>query len=225
MPLFSVRDLFARERPRSENGDLDEGSVMVCDIQPLAGAEFAARVGANIRSGINYLYFFHACDDTIEQVFRALQIIVVSGVAPEVDLNDVQARRAVVKEKTHLVVEALQDMCETKGLRIGFLYQEPNFCFRLHNAQDAKRARLYARYRDLGYVLWAKEEAAAALLRAPADFLEDREDTTILVQLKAGGPQLSADADIMRSLADKVRKYFPGAEDAVMQICVGSTGR
>lgn len=222
VPLLTIEDLFKREQPRSQHGDLREGLVMVCDVQPHAGDQFAVQVGTNIRNGINYLYFLHYCEDTIEQIFRSLQIILVSSVEPNARVSDLQSRRDVVKSKGPAIVEALRYICESKGLRIGLLDHEPHFSFRLHNADDREHARLYARYRDRGFLLWASGQGAAMLANITPKYVQETSDSQLFTQLKVGGPDVSHDAVLWQSMGVRIARYFPGIEEDIMHLCVGT---
>src|SRR5262249_5870385 len=76
MQILSLDDVLQRERPYPDNGDWQEGKVIVCDRQQNAEANVALKIRRNLDSGISYLYFLYFDDDTIDKVFQALQVIV-----------------------------------------------------------------------------------------------------------------------------------------------------
>lgn len=75
LPVLSVDEVFRRERPISEHGELAGGNVVVCDTQPWAEIRFAVTVRRNMDHGTRYLYFLYYSDDTVEKICQSLQII------------------------------------------------------------------------------------------------------------------------------------------------------
>ncbi len=59
VPLLSVDEVFRRERPRSDGGELDDGQVVVLDRQPRAEIWRVRQVRRNMDNGTSYHYFFY----------------------------------------------------------------------------------------------------------------------------------------------------------------------
>lgn len=81
LSLLSVDEVFRRERPVSEGGDLSGGNVVVCETQPWAEISRAVTVRRNMDNGTSYQYFLFFSEDTIEKIAQALQILAWAGVA------------------------------------------------------------------------------------------------------------------------------------------------
>jgi hypothetical protein len=75
LPVLSVDEVFRRERPVSEGGELVGGNVVVCDTQPWAEISLAVTVRRNIDHGTSYQYFLYFSDDTVEKICQSLQLI------------------------------------------------------------------------------------------------------------------------------------------------------
>lgn len=80
LTLLSVDELFRREQPISEGGDLQAGNVVVSETQPWAELSRPIAVRRNIDCGISYQYFFFFSDDTIEKICQSLQVIAWAGI-------------------------------------------------------------------------------------------------------------------------------------------------
>jgi len=221
VPLLSHQGLFDRERPYARGGDLREGMVIVCDTQPQAGTEFALQVRANILEGTFYHYFFYFCDETVDKVMQALQVVLAASVIGEKKVEDFQARLDAVKREPERILEALRELAESRGLLVTLLADEPQFCFRFHNASDERFAKLYARYLDRGYLLWGVGSAATAMTKSVPKYLDDREHGRIFVPLKHYPLSESQMAALERSLLRAAARYFPGIEAETIRVCVG----
>jgi hypothetical protein len=222
VPLLSVAELFRRERPHSDGGDLQEGEVVVCDIQPMMGVELAAQVGRNIDAGTSYHYFLYFCDDTIEKICQGLQVFLVTGVGGTDKATDFNVRLAIIKEQRDRVLEDLHSICATRRLRITLLEDEPQFNFRVHNASNSARAQVYLRYHERGFLQWTEGTSAVALWRQLPKWLADDEADRLFIPLK----HFDLDGDNLkrfdRSLNRAIDRYFPGIESEVRRVCTGT---
>jgi len=224
VPLLSVEEVLQRERPHSEGGDLSEGQVVVCDLQLMTSPELAVQVRRNLDSGIRYLYFLDATEDSISKVIQSLQVILIGGPGFAGNLLDFKARvDTVVKEKKR-VLEELQMICNTRSLIVSFLPTEPQFRFRLHNANDSRLARLYMKFHGRGFVLWAEGDEAYKIWALLPEYLIP-EEKHIFVPLRHYEFTGKNKQLFERRLDEALSKYFPGAEDEVRQLCYGSGAR
>jgi hypothetical protein len=221
VPLLSFAELFQRERPLLEGGDLREGQVIVCDTQPLAGVQYALQVYQNMKSGISYRYFLLFTDDSLDRVFQSLQVMSVAGAGGAGSATDFLARVGIIKKESARVLEVLRDMCSSGSLRGTFFAFDPQVCFRVHNANDQELARYYARYFECGYALWAAGPSAWSLSHILPLYLEEDKMDRILIRLKQGDAQVDKKNEFDRSLTRGLHRYFPGIEDEVRQLCVG----
>ena len=224
IPLSSISDLFKLERPTNEGGHLrDCANVVVCDTQPMAGVEPALQVRRNMDRQVSYHYFLYLTDDCIDKTCQALQTMAVAGVGHPDVVIDFNSRVNVVKEKRAEVVSDLRSLCVYRRLRITFLLEEPQFCFRAHNASDENVARVYARYYEHGYLLWAQGRNAVSLWAGIPRYLDDSVTDRIFVPLKA----FSMHGKEWRSfemLLDRAHaRYFPQVESDVKGILIGHT--
>ena len=221
VPLLSVEELFQRERPQAEGGDLREGKVVVCDTQPMAGVEPALRVRHNIDSGTGYNVFLYLADDTIDKVCQFLQVMLMAGVGDSGKATDFTARVSTIKEKKDRVLVDLRSICRSRSLQMTLLMDEPQFSFRVHNASDPVLARLYARYGERGFLLWAEGPRAVALWRMLPKFLADDKTDRLFIPMKnfclEGDKKELFESSFRRALS----RYFPGIENEIWQICVG----
>jgi len=222
LPLLSVDEVFQRERPFTNGGDLYEGKVVVCDLQPLGGAELAAQVSRNLDNGINYIYFLYFSDETIEKICQSLQIILVTGIDSTVQITDFGARLKTVNEKKESILAHMRKIYSEHRLRISLLPSVSQFFFRVHNATDQNLARLYLRYRASGFLPWAEGESAKSIMRDIQEYFIDEERNRIFFPLK--GVQFSEEKiqKLENSLNRGLSKYFPGIKDEVKQMCLGS---
>ena len=85
LPVLSVDEVFRRERPISEGGELAGGDVVVCDTQPWAEISLVATVRHNMDNGTSYQYFLYFSDDTVEKICQSLQIISWAGLTGQPD--------------------------------------------------------------------------------------------------------------------------------------------
>ncbi len=221
--LLSVDEVFRRECTRADGGDLVEGKVVVCDLQPLGGAELAAQVSHNLDKGISYLYFLFFSEDTIEKICQALQVILVAGIDETAQVDDFSARLNAINMNKDRVLACLDKIYRDHRLRVTLLPTTQLFCFRVHNATDQDLARLYLRYRSSGFILWAEGESAMAFMRDIRPYLDDEERDRIFFPLK-GFPLSESKMQLFENALDRsLGKYFPGIKNEVKDICLGRT--
>lgn len=222
LSLLSADEVFRRERPLTDGGELYEGQiVLVCDYQPLGGSELAAQVSRNLVRGINYLYFLHFSDDTIEKICQALQVIVVAGVDSTVQLADFSARLDAVNRNEDRILAFLDKFSSDRSLRITLLRNPQQFCFRVHNATDNQLAKLYARYRASGFILWSEGQNVSLIMRDVADYISYGERERIFVPPKNESFSSEDKRQLENALDLHLAKYFPGIKDKVKRIVLG----
>jgi predicted nucleotide-binding protein len=221
VPLLSVEEVFNRERPHSDGGDLREGRVVVCDLQPMTRPDLCVQVRYNLDHGISYLYFLQNTDDTIEKVIQALQMVLVAGPGGPGNVADFSARVDTVVKESDRVLDGLRRICEMRSLFVALLPEEPQFHFRLHNANDPEMARLYMKFRGDGFMAWAEGNDAAKVWRTLPRFISLNEKR-IFVPMKhfnlKGKEKLLFEDSLERALS----RYFPGIQDEVKQLCYGT---
>jgi predicted nucleotide-binding protein len=228
--LLSVEEVLRREQPVSDRGDLREDQVVVVDSQPTAEVGRAEQVRRNMDSGNSYHCFFYLSDNTIEKVCQILQMIVWAGMhgAAQAKDADFRARLDSIKDNKDLVLGQLRDLCRNDRLRVTLLLTEPTSLFRVHNASDPDRARLYAKRVDrekgsVQYALWAEGPNAITVWRALPKFLEEDKSDRLFIQLKYPPWDDASKRKLESSLSRWLSRYFPGMEVEVAQICLGGT--
>ncbi len=223
VPLLTVDELFRRERPQSEGGDLMDGQVVVCDTQPWAEVGRVEQVLRNIDNGTSYHCFFYFSDDTIDKICLTLQMFAWAGARAPGSTQDFKSRVDTITKETSRVLTNLRDLCTSGLLRISLMLQEPSSSFRVHNASNPAQARYYMNYYNKGFVLWAECQAATALWRMLPLYLEEDNADRLFLNLKFppidDEKKRRLDALLSRSLS----RYFPGIERDVKQVCVGSS--
>jgi predicted nucleotide-binding protein len=221
VPLLSVDDVFERERPKEDGGDLLEGQVVVCDWQPQARPELVGLVSHNLARGIRYMYFLHFTEDTIEKTCRALQVILIGGRAGKGITANLSTRLDIIREQKERILDDLRRLCRTRSLIVSLIPDEPPFCFRLHNASDAEAARLYMRYASRGYVLWSERKDAVSVLRTVGRYVSEDTEPRIFVPMHNYNPAIEAKQNFYNWFEQGLKKYFPGLESEVRQLCLG----
>lgn len=221
LPILSIEDVFLRERPQSDGGDLREGQVVVCDLQPNPGSDVALQVRRNLEHGVSYLYFLYFCDDTLDKVLQSIQLLAAGSAAGGTPSAEFNARLETIRSDKGRVLEDLRKICRTRSLLVSFLPTEPQFCFRVHNASDPELARLYLRFRGGGFMLWGEQTAAVSVWRALRHYMPGDDQDRIFVPMKffdlAGEELRRFERLLNRGLA----RYFPGIEKEVREILVG----
>ena len=222
VPLLSVDEVFRRERPRSDGGDLEDGQVVVLDRQPWADIGRAMQVRRNMDSGTSYHYFLYFSDDTVEKMCQALQIIAWAGVGGAAETSDFTSRVDTMRNKHDRVLDDLRDLCESGRLRASLMVEDPIVCFRVHNASNPTLAQFYMKYHEEGFVRWAEGQNATVLWRTLPTYIEDDTADRLFLPLKYpafGGDQRRR---VERVFSRVLSRYFPGMETEVHQIFFGS---
>jgi hypothetical protein len=219
---LSVDDLFQLEKLRFQGGDLLEGRVIVCDMQPNPHMQLARQVRDNIDNGVNYHYFLTFSEDTVEKICHSLQVMLVAGASGPREVPDFKTRANTIKNEKDRVLADLERMCQTASLRITLLNVKPLLRFRVHNADNAILARLYAWYRNLGYILWADHEDAMSVWETLPKYLAEDDSTKLFVPLKFFDLEGDLKTRFTRSLDRALTRYFPGIERDVKQFCIGT---
>jgi hypothetical protein len=210
-----MEEIWHRERPRSEGGELRGGDVVVCDTQPIPDEELAALVRRNLDSGISYTYFLHFSPDSIEKVCQCLQLILASG---SESVPNFQERINRIRNEKDRILDDFLNICRERKLRIAFFPDEPQFVFRVHNASSRDLATVYVRYGDKCFIEWVRGPVAAALWRSLPRYLEDDGKVRLFIPLIRGNFD---DAAFNRTFDRALGLYFPGMEDSIKKICVG----
>jgi hypothetical protein len=216
--LLSVEELFQRERPYSDGGDLHEGHVVVYDRQPM-GPEQAVQVRRNLDSGISYLYILYFSEDAIEKTCQCLQVVLTSGSSGTEKATDFNARLHTISKEANRIEDDLRRICRTRSLRVSLFTLEPQFCFRIHNASDRALARLYLRFQASGFMMWAEGTRAESVWGGIDRFIPA--DEHIFVPMKQFDLTDEQKRRFEISLDRGLKRYFPGIEDRVRQFCVG----
>ena len=221
VPLLSVDEVFRRERPRSEGGNLENGKVVVVDTQPWAEVGRAELVRRNMDNLTSYHYFFRFSDDTVQKICLSLQMVAWAKVRGAAGESDFQSRVDKIKNNKDRVLDDLHNLCQSNLLRISLMVHNPATCFRVHNASNPELARFYAKYYERGFVQWAVGQEAAALWGTLPTYLE--KDTADRLFLPLNSPPLGVEDKrrLENILSRELSRYFPGIELEVKQICFG----
>jgi len=220
LQVLSIDDVFKRERPRCDGGDLHEGLVVVADLQPMSDLERGVQVRRNLDSGTSYVYFFPNREDTVEKICQALQVMLVGSGTGNERAADFSSRLATILKERDRVLDDLREICRASSLLISLVPTEPGFCFRLHNASDPELARLYMRFRGGGFIPWAEGSNAVAIWRNTIPFIPGDEER-IFVWLKQYEPSGEDKQRFEDSVKRGVKRYFPGMQDEVEQLLMG----
>ncbi len=221
VPLLSVAEVIQRERPQRDGGDLQEGQIVVCDLQPMIEPDFLAQVSRNLNSGISYFYFWPLSEDTISKACHCLQFILADKGESPGKIGDFQHRLEVVKHDRERILEDLSRICITRSLRICLLPDENQFRFRIHNAGDPELARVYMKYGGKSFALWMEGTTAVKVWALMPKFLPPEEKDRIFVPMRNFRLQGEQMEVFTRSLNLGLKRYFPGMEDAVRDLCIG----
>lgn len=218
IPLLSIAELFDRERPYEEGGDLRQGQVIVCDVQPMVDTKLALRVHHNMDNGTAYHYFLYLTDDTIDRIGQSLQVILAAEFVDKSNIGSFSERLKAVRGEQSRVLDNLRSICSTRSLRFSLLTDEPLTRFRVHNASNEELARMFVRYQERGFLLWAEGRTAMAAWNALPRFLPDDETDRLFVPLRQFELKDHDKERFERGLDRTLRKYFPGMEGEVKQL-------
>ena len=221
VPNLSFAEVWRRERHFSEGGDLRQGDVVVCETQPMPQENLAVQLRRNMDNAISYTYFLFFSIDTIEKICRALQVILVAGVADAELASDFTSRMSVVKSQKDRVLDELRSICHYKRLQITLLFQEPTMSFRVHNASNRELAKLYARYRDQCFIPWSEGASAESIWRNLPTWLANDENDRLFVSLKMFENNKEQRNLFDSSLDRAAGRYFPSMEAEVKQLLAG----
>jgi hypothetical protein len=222
LPVLSVDEVFRRERPISEGGELAGGNVVVCETQPWAEISWAVSIRRNMDNGTRYQYFFYFSDDTVEKICQSLQIISWAGLTSATGAADFKSRLDTIRSQSDRVVSDMSDICRNGSLRISLVTEEQPFYFRVHNASNPTLARYYARYREEGFVLWADGLGATILWRSLPTWLEEDMEDRLFIPLKYPAFDDDKKERLKNCLTRALSRYFPGIEDKIKTIFLGS---
>lgn len=222
-PLLSVDEMFNRERPLSDGGDLTESQIIVCDVQPMSRADLGARVRRNIDQGLSYVYFLANDKSIIQKFIQSLQMVLVAGLSKTEESLGFRERLELVKAEKTRILGDLKRICETRSLLVTLLPEEPVFRFRLHNANDAERARLYMKYHGLGFILWAEGYEAAKVWDTLPSYWTAPEDDRIFVPLNNYTLEGREKQEFKDIVSKELSKYFPGIDKEVRNLCFGTS--
>jgi hypothetical protein len=104
VPLLSVEEVFRRERLRSDGGDLTDGQVVVCDMQPWAEIGRAELFRHNMDNGTSYHCFFYFSDDTIQKICQTLQMMAWAGLGDAGEATGFNTRtNKITKQKDRVL--------------------------------------------------------------------------------------------------------------------------
>ena len=221
VPLLSVDEVFRRERPQSDGGDLVDGQVVVCDTQPWAEIGRAGLFRHNMDNGTSYHCFFYFSDDTIEKICQTLQMIAWAGVGDAGEANDFNSRTNKITKAKDRVLSELWDLCQSGQLRYSFMVEEPINSFRVHNASNTQLAKFYANYYNKGFAEWAQGPAATALWRSLPKYLEPDTADRLFIPLKFFALDDEKTQRLDNVLTRALGRYFPGMETEVKEIFLG----
>jgi hypothetical protein len=153
LPFYSAEELFKRERPENEGGDIVVKSittttprgVVVNSFQPVEiKVSLAKRVFQNMEAGIEYFYFFRAETFNMVAVAGLIQALVLARLGAGDDLSE-RERLDLIGSRADDVEEAIERI--QKKLFIHLLPKDRlplHFC--VHNASKATKAKCYLRY-------------------------------------------------------------------------------
>jgi hypothetical protein len=220
LPLLSVDEMFRREQPLSDGGELEAGQVIVLDTQPWAEVRRAELVRRNMNNGTSYHYFLYFSDDTVDKICLSLQMLAWSGVSEGAD-SDFTARIDRIRNTKDRVLNDLGNLCRTGLLRISLMVDSPVFCFRVHNASNPTRAQFYSNFQNKAFALWAKGQEASTLWRTIPKYLEEDTGDRIFLPLKFPVFDDDQRQRLKSVLSRGLRRYFAEIGPEVEKICLG----
>ncbi len=221
VPLLTIDEVFARERPQCDGGDLREGQVVVCDLQPMIDPVRLSQIRRNLDYGTSYFCFFSFSEDTIERTCQSLQAILICQDSSTGSSTDFNARVDIIKKDKDRLLKDLREICRSRGLLISFMPGEQQFCFRLHSASDPELAKLYLRYDASRLILWVEGARAVSVWRQLPVFFPADEQGGIFVPMKQFPLAGEYKDKFERSLARGLNRYFPGMQDEVRELLLG----
>ena len=221
VPTLSGAALWQREKPKP-HGDLEWGEVVVCDRQPTPDEELAVQVRRNLDQGLRYTYFLHFSVDTIDKVCHLLQVAAGVGIVSDEQAKDSDFRMDVVRNQKERVLDGLRAICKERKLQVALLPNEPSFIFRIHNASSEDLACVYVRYADKWFIPWAQGPVVQSIWKSLPRYLAEEGEASLFVSLKSLGLNDVELKNFEVQLEYSIGLYFPGIEDEIKQICIGS---
>jgi hypothetical protein len=173
-------------------------------------------------NGTRYQYFLYFSEDTVEKICQSLQIISWAGLGSATGAADFRSRLDTIRNQSDRVVSDMLDICRSGSLRISLVTEEQPFYFRVHNASNPTLARYYARYREEGFVLWADGLGATILWRSLPTWLEEDTEDRLFIPLRYPAFDDAKKQMLKNCLTRGLSRYFPGIEDKIKTIFLGS---
>lgn len=221
VPILPLTEVFRRERAKADGGDLLEGQVVVCDLQPHTGADGVLQVGRNLRRGVSYLYFLHFADDTMDKILQGLQVVAATDDEADGPAPDFEGRLVALRVRPQQALERLSAICHARSLMISFMPTEPLFRFRVHNASDPIAARLYLRMGNGAFMLWSEGAVATSIWQSMPNWISTDDKDRLFVPIK----QIVFEGEMLhrfeQALERGLNRYFPGMQKEVRRICTG----
>ncbi len=221
VPVLSAEEVFRRERPRAKGGELELGRVVVVDTQPMADLQRARLLRRNMDEGTSYHLFYGFSEDTIEKLCQALQMVAWAGTDDEAEQGDFRSRIVAITHHKDEVLKDLRDVCRGGLLRFTLLNEPSSFSLRVHNADNPTLARLYGKYHEKGYIVWAERDEAVHLWRKLPVYVEEDTGDRLYVPLKRPGLDSDQQQRLVRSFDRWLGRYFRGIETEMKELCLG----
>jgi hypothetical protein len=210
LPLLSVEEIFARERHEQEGGQLQEGYVMVCDVEPFDNDQWASQVKQNFGFGINYIYFFQATPENPKKIGSLLKTML---------LTDNDGKPSPVEREHDVIRENLANILQSNSLNVYFLKDSPSFRFRIHNAGDPQRARAYLRCGNTPYfVEWLEGVNSKSIWNFFLLYTESRQQQSLFRSNK-DFELYEKEKDFLNKLKEEIGDFFPQIKSEIVNRC------
>ena len=221
LPLLSVEELFKREKSIVDGGDLDEGLVVVADLQPRVRYEFAAQVKRNLDHGVRYVYFFPANIDGAQKICWLLQMVLLAELFKDIkEADSFQNRLKVIRENRDRVRSNLQEICTRDSLNICFMQDDPALQFRIHNATSREKAKLYLSY-GRGFIEWVGGERAVNMWSYMKQWYIESKTEAIFHSTTPLMVDRDREGRFKNSLIEELKRHFPEIHEEVTRLCYG----
>lgn len=225
-PLTQAR-LLERERSIHEGGELLMDQVVVTSVQPLdLGYNAAQQVRGNMdKHNIRYIYFFQGNKDGADKTCQLLQILLLANILKNEDnANNWEVREQELRTNRMVIKENLERIRDRDLIKIFFLPAPPALQFCIHNASTDRSATLYLQRRgkEQEFIEWESGEGAYQFwdeVRRARGALEPDPLNAVFY----GVPGFDINERTFNSILKRaVDNYFPGMEQDVMTLCLGS---
>jgi hypothetical protein len=230
-PLTQAR-LLERERSIHQGGELLMDQVVVTSAQPLdLGYNAARQVRENIDNyNIRYVYFFQGNKEGAYKTCELLQILLLANILKnQTDANNWGTRLEELAKNTMVIKTELEKICKGDMIKIFFLPAPPALQFCIHNAGADRSATLYLERRrgedqkQQEFIEWESGKGAYDFwdeVRRARGALEPNPPNAVFY----GVPGFDINERTFNSILKRaVDNYFPGIEQDVMTLCLGST--